>query len=176
MAAVTTAMVKELRERTGAGIKECKDILSQTDGDIAQAIEVLRQKGIQAAEKKQSREARDGRIEVYVHPGSRLVAMVEVNCETDFVARTDGFIALSRDLALHVAATNPGYLDVDEVPPEAIEASGLSAEDFYEQRVLLRQPFVKDGRTIIQDKMKEAIARLGENVVVRRFTRYEVGD
>jgi len=169
-------MVKELRERTGAGFKECKDILAQTNGDITRAIEVLREKGIQAAEKKQSREARDGRIEVYVHPGSRLVAIVEVNCETDFVARTEGFMALARDLALHIAATNPSYLNVEEVSPEAIEASELSAEDFYEQHVLMRQPFVKDGRTIIQDKMKEAIARLGENVVVRRFTRYEVGD
>lgn len=174
--AVTTAMVKELRERTGAGFKECKDILAQTNGDITRAIEVLREKGIQAAEKKQSREARDGRIEVYVHPGSRLVAIVEVNCETDFVARTEGFMTLARDLALHIAATNPSYLNVEDVPPEAIEASELSAEDFYEQHVLMRQPFVKDGRTIIQDKMKEAIARLGENVVVRRFTRYEVGD
>ncbi len=174
--AVTTEMVKELRERTGAGIKECKDILAQCDGNMNKAIEALREKGIKAAEKKQSREAKEGRIEVYVHHGSRLAAMVELNCETDFVARTDDFIGLSRDLAMHIAAANPRYRTIEEVPPEEIEASGIPAEQFYEQHVLLAQPYVKDGSLTIEEKIKEQIGRIGENIVLRRFVRYEVGD
>lgn len=173
--AVTTQMVKELRERTGAGIKECKDVLMQTDGNIDQAIEILRAKGIEDAGKKQSREAKEGRIAIYEHPGSKLVAIVELNCETDFVARTDAFIGLSRELALHIAATNPRYLTVEEVSPEEIAASGLPADKFYEEYVLLTQPFVKDATVTIQEKLKEGIAKLGENIVVRRFVRYEVG-
>ncbi len=173
--AVTTEMVKELRERTGAGIKECKDILIETDGDIKKAIEILREKGIQAAAKKQTREAREGRIEVYIHPGSRLVAMVEVNCETDFVARTDDFITFTRELALHIAAASPAYLNTTDVPDAAIEESGQPADKFYEEHVLLAQPYVKDTTRTIEEKMKETIAKVGENVVIRRFTRYEVG-
>jgi elongation factor Ts len=174
--AVTADMVKELRERTGAGIKDCKDVLVETDGDLNKAIEILREKGIEAAAKKQSREAKEGRVEIYVHPGSRLVAMVEVNCETDFVARTDDFINLAREIALHVAATNPKYLTVEEVPAEEIEASGMPADKFYEENVLMAQPFVKDGSLTIQEKIKHGIATVGENVVIRRFVRYEVGD
>jgi len=174
--AVTTELVKELRERTGAGIKECKDILTQTDGDIKQAIDILRSRGIEAAEKKQSRAAHEGRIEVYIHQGSRLAAMVELNCETDFVARTEDFITLSRELALHIAATNPRHLVADDVPANAIEESNLSAEDYYEQFVLMAQPFVRDGSVTIQDKIKAAIAKVGENIVVRRFARFEVGE
>lgn len=174
--AVTTELVKELRERTGAGIKECKDVLTQVDGNLNKAIEVLRERGIEAAAKKQSREAREGRVETYVHPGARLAAMVELNCETDFVARTEDFIAFSHDLAIHIAATNPRYLSSDEVPEEEITDSGLTPDDFYEQFVLLMQPFVKDGRTIIQDMIKERIAKIGENIVIRRFARFEVGE
>lgn len=173
--AVSAELVKELRQRTGAGIKECKDILEETGGDIKQAIEVLRTRGIEAAEKKQDRVAGDGRIEIYVHPGARLAAMVEVNCETDFVARTDDFIALTRDLALHIAAVNPRYLTVADVPEADIAESGLSPQKFYEQHVLMAQPFVKDATSTIEDKLKDGIARLGENIVIRRFARYEVG-
>lgn len=173
--AVTIDMVKELRERTGAGIKECKDILVQTDGDMDKAIALLRERGIEAAAKKQTREANEGRIEVYIHPGARLVAMVEVDCETDFVARTEAFIALTRELAMHIAASNPRYVKIEEVPEAAITESGLSAEKFYEEQVLLAQPFIKNPSHTIADKIKEGIAKLGENIVVRRFTRYEVG-
>ncbi len=174
--AVTTELVKELRERTGAGIKECRDTLLKTDGNIDQAIDILREKGIADAGKKQSREAREGRIAIYEHPGSKLVTIVEVNCETDFVARTDDFIALSRELALHVAATNPLYVNPEDVPADDIAASGMPPEKFYEEHVLLAQPFVKDATVTIQDKIKEGIAKLGENIVVRRFARYEVGN
>lgn len=174
--AVTTEMVKELRERTGAGIKECKDTLLQTDGNMDQAVALLREKGIEAAVKKQSREAREGRIDVYIHTGSKLAAMVEMNCETDFVARTDDFMALTREIAMHIAATNPTYLAVEDVPADVITQSGIPAEQFYEQHVLMAQPFVKDGTITIEDKIKESIARIGENILVRRFARFEVGD
>lgn len=174
--AVTTQMVKELRERTGAGIKECKDVLTQTDGNVEKAIEILREKGIQAAAKKQHREAREGRVDVYIHTGSKLAAMVELNCETDFVARTDDFIELTRSIAMHIAAANPRYLTVEDVPPEAIAASEMPEEEFYEHYVLLKQPFVKDGGKTIQDILTEGIAKIGENILIRRFTRYEVGD
>ena len=175
MAEITAQMVKELRERTGAGVKECKDILTQTDGDMKKAIDVLRERGMKVSDKVQGREANEGRIEVYVHPGSRMAAIVEVDCETDFVARTDDFIALAKDLALHIAAMNPRYLKIEDVPAEAIAESGESAEKFYEQYVLMAQPFVKDGSRTIEDKIKDTVAKVRENVVVRRFVRYEIG-
>ncbi len=173
--AVTAQMVKELRDRTGAGFKECRDILTDTDGDMDRAIALLRERGIEAAEKKVGREAREGRVAIYTHPGDRLAAMIELNCETDFVARTEDFIKLSRELALHIAATNPSYITTAEVPAEVLNESGLSAEKFYEQHVLLAQPFIKDESLTIEEKIKENIARLGENIVINRFARYEVG-
>ena len=172
---ITAQMVKELRERTGAGIKECKDILSETNGDMGKAIELLRQKGLKVSDKVQGREAREGRVEIYVHPGNRMAAMVELSCETDFVARTDDFIALAKDLALHIAAMNPRYITPDQVPAAEIEASGEPAEKYYEQVVLLAQPFVKDGSQTIEDKIKTTVAKVRENIIVRRFTRYEIG-
>ncbi len=175
MADITAQMVKDLRERTGAGIKECKDILVQTDGNMEQAIELLRQKGLKVSDKVQGREAREGRIEVYTHPGNRMVAMVELDCETDFVARTEDFIALAKDLALHIAAMNPRYIRSDEVPAAEVEASGEPAEKYYEQNVLMSQYFVKDGSQTIEDKIKSTVAKLRENIVVRRFVRYEIG-
>lgn len=175
MAEVTAQMVKDLRERTGAGIKECKDILTQTAGNVDQAIAMLREKGMRVSDKVQGREAKEGRIEVYVHPGSRMAAMVEIDCETDFVARTEDFIALAKDLALHIAATSPRYIRADEVPAAEIEASGLPAEKYYEEVVLLAQPFVKDGSQTIEDKIKSTVAKVRENIIVRRFTRYEIG-
>jgi elongation factor Ts len=175
VAEVTAQMVKELRERTGAGIKECKDILVQADGDLSQAIKLLREKGLKVSDKVQGREAKEGRIEVYIHPGSRMAAMVEVDCETDFVARTEDFIALAKDLALHIAATNTRYLTAADVPAAEIEASGESADKFYEQYVLMAQPFIKDGSRTIEEKIKETVAKVRENIIVRRFVRYEIG-
>src|SRR5262245_13054274 len=168
-------MVKELRERTGAGIKECKDILTQTSGNIDDAIKLLRERGMKISDKVQGREAREGRVEIYMHPGNRMAAMVELDCETDFVARTEDFIALAKDLALHIAAMNPRYIRPEDVPAAEVEASGEPAEKYYEQVVLLAQPFVKDGSQTIEDKIKAAVAKLRENVVVRRFVRYEIG-
>jgi elongation factor Ts len=173
--AVSIELVKELRERTGAGIKECKDILEQVDGNINKAIEILREKGIEAAAKKSSREAKEGLVGYYVHYGARVAALVELNCETDFVARTDDFVALANGLAQHVVALNPRYITVDEVTDEAVAESGLPRDKFVEENVLLAQPFVKEPSRSIEEKLKEAIAKLGENIVVRRFIRYEVG-
>lgn len=176
MAEITAQMVKELRERTGAGIKECKDILTQTNGDMQAAIEVLREKGLAVSDKVKDRTAQEGRIEIYMHPGNRMAAMVELNCETDFVARTEDFIALSRDLALHIAATNPRYITPDEVPADEIAASGQPAEKYYEEVVLLAQPFVKDGTRTIEEMIKDTVARVRENIIVRRFVRFEIGN
>jgi elongation factor Ts len=168
-------MVKELRERTGAGVKECKDILQQAGGDMGEAIKLLREKGLKVSDKVQGREAKEGRVEVYTHPGNRMAAIVELDCETDFVARTEDFIALAKDLALHIAAMNPRYLRAEDVPAADIEVSGEPAEKYYEQHVLLAQPFVKDGSQTIEDKIKATVAKVRENVVVRRFVRYEIG-
>jgi elongation factor Ts len=175
VAEITAQMVKELRERTGAGIKECKDILGQTGGDITKAIEVLRERGLKVSDKVAGREAREGRIEVYIHPGSRMAAMVELNCETDFVARTEDFIALSKEIALHIAAMNPRYLNAEDVPAEAVAESGMKPEKFYEEHVLIKQPFVRDPSQTIEDRIKAVVAKIRENVVVRRFARYEIG-
>jgi elongation factor Ts len=167
-------MVKELRERTGAGIKECKDILEQTSGNIAQAIEKLREKGMKVSDKVQGRETSEGRIEVYMHPGNRMATLVEVCCETDFVARTEDFITLSKELALHIAAVNPRYIRVEDVPADLVP-SDMKPEKFYEEVVLLKQPYVKDPSQTIEERIKAAVAKLRENVVVRRFVRYEIG-
>ena len=189
--------VKELRERTGAGILDCKNILNQTNGDMEEAIKVLREKGLASAAKKADRSATDGRIEVYIHSGNKMAALVEVNCETDFVAKTDDFKKLASDLALHIAAARPSYLNREDVPAAELErereilreqnaGSNKPAniiekivegriEKFYSEVVLMDQEFVKDPSVKIRDMIKEAIAKLGENIVVRRFTRYEIG-
>jgi elongation factor Ts len=173
--AVPIELVKELRERTGAGIKECRDILEQTGGNVTKAIELLRERGIEAAAKKSSREAKEGLVGVYVHYGSRIAGMVELNCETDFVARTDDFVALANGLAQHVVALNPRFVSAAEVTDEAVAESGQTREKFVEEQVLLAQPFVKEPSRTIEEKLKEAIAKLGENIVIRRFVRYEIG-
>jgi elongation factor Ts len=173
--AVTTEQVKELRERTGAGIMECKQVLTEAGGDLNKAIEILRERGLSVAAKKADREANDGRIEIYVHPGAKMAAMVELNCETDFVAKTEDFIALAKDLALHIAATAPSYITSSEVPEAEIAESGMAAEKYYEQVVLMDQPFVKDGSQTIAEKLRATIAKVGENVVVRRFARFQIG-
>ncbi|PDW04692.1 translation elongation factor Ts [Candidatus Viridilinea mediisalina] len=173
--AVPIELVKELRERTGAGIKECRDILEQVDGSINKAIEILRERGIEAAAKKASREAKEGLIGSYVHHGARVAGLVELNCETDFVARTEDFAALAKDLAQHIVALNPRFISEAEVTDEIVAESGQIRETFVKEQVLLAQPFVKDSSQTIEDKLKQAIAKLGENIVVRRFVRYEIG-
>ena len=195
---ITTAMVKELRQATSAGVLDCRKALEESSGDFDKAVTYLREKGLAAAAKRAGRQASDGRVEAYVHHGSRIAVMVELNCETDFVARTDDFKALAHDLALHIAFAAPHYLTRQDVPESVLESEravyraqaleeGKPAnvvdrivegrlEKFYQQTCLMEQPFVRDEDRTIQDLIAEAIARFGENVVLRRFVRYAVGE
>ena len=198
MAEITAALVKELRERTGAGMMDCKKALSATDGDLEKAIDFLREKGLAAAAKKAGRVAAEGLVEAYIHGGGRIGVLVEVNCETDFVAKTDAFKELVKDIAMHIAATNPSYLKREEVPtaeleheqavlaeqarnegkPEKIIEKMVAGriEKYYKEVCLMEQPFVKDPDKTISDLITESIAKIGENVSIRRFTRYQLGE
>lgn len=198
MAEITAALVKELRERTGAGMMDCKKALSATDGDLEKAIDFLREKGLAAAAKKAGRVAAEGLVEAYIHGGGRIGVLVEVNCETDFVAKTDAFKELVKDIAMHIAATNPSYLKREEVPtaeleheqavlaeqarnegkPEKIIEKMVAGriEKYYKEVCLMEQPFVKDPDKTISDFITESIAKIGENISIRRFTRYQLGE
>lgn len=190
--AVTTELVKELRTRTGAGIMDCRKALEEAGGDVERAAELLRVKGLAAAAKRAGREASEGLVEAYVHAGSRLGALVEVNCETDFVARTEEFKRLAKELAMQVAATSPRFLSKDEVSAEAVaeqraviarEADGASEaeidhrlQQWVQEVVLLDQPYIRDAARRVGDLVTEASARTGENVRVRRFARFKLGE
>ncbi|MCS6825839.1 MAG: translation elongation factor Ts [Caldilinea sp.] len=197
MAEITAEMVKQLREATNAGVLDCKKALVETNGDFEAAVEILRKKGLATAAKKAGREANEGLIGSYVHPGSKVASLVEVNCETDFVARTDEFQQLARDLAMHVTASRPQYISREDVPADVIAKerevyreqmanSGKPAEvierivdgkleKWYEEVCLLEQPFIKDPQITIKDLLTSRIASLGENIKIRRFCRFEVG-
>ena len=175
---ITANDVKVLREKTGAGIMDCKRALEESDGNMDKAAEVLRQQGLTKAEGKAGRVAAQGVIEPYIHAGGRIGAIVEVNCETDFVARTNDFRILAHDIAMQVAATNPRFLNEDEIPAKswpALESEFGERKRALEAVSLFDQPFIKDSRTTIRDLIKESIGKLGENIVVRRFARFEVG-
>lgn len=176
--AITASQVKELRDMTGAGIMESKRALEETGGNIEKAVNLLKQQGLAKADKKSGRSALEGVIEPYIHGAGRIGAMVEVNCETDFVARTDDFKNLAHDLAMQVAATSPLYVSADDVPEEAfkaLEEEYGSREKALEAVTLLDQPFIKDAKVTIRDLIREHIGKLGENIQVRRFARFEVG-
>ena len=176
--AVTTEMIKTLRERTGAGIMDSKRALEAHGGDMDKAAEFLRQQGLAKAGKKASRTANEGLVTTYVHNQGRIGAMVEVNCETDFVARTPDFKALTYDIAMQVAAMSPRYVSVDELSEDdyaALEKEFGDRETGVKSAVLLEQAFIKDPKKTIGDVVKEGIAKLGENIVVRRFARFELG-
>lgn len=197
MAEITAAMVKELRAVTGAGVLDCKKALNAADGDFEAAIESLRKKGLSAAAKKSSRATREGAIGHYIHPGAKMASLVEVGCETDFVARTDQFQQLVSDLAMHVVASRPEYVSREEVPEDVIakekaifmeQAANSGKPEHILERIvegqvnkwlseicLLEQPFVKDPDVIIQSLITDQIAALGENIKVNRFTRMEIG-
>lgn len=162
---VTAQAIKELRVMTGAGIMNCKKALEEAKGNIDSAIELLRRQGLAKAEKKAHREVRQGLVEAYIHTGGRIGAMVEVNCETDFVAHTDELKGLAHDLAMQVAATDPSFLSSDGAP-EGVDPS---------EACLLSQPFIKDPQRTVQDIIAEKIARVGENIKVSRFARFELG-
>lgn len=182
---ITAAMVKELREATGAGVMDCKEALEAAGGDFDLAVRYLREKSISIAAKKVGRAVNEGLIGSYIHAGGRVGVLIEVNCETDFVARTEEFKELVHDLAMQVAATNPLYLAPDEIPPDVVksylEESGNEdvaegkLEEFYQEKCLLCQPFIKDNSLTVQELIMQKIAKFGENIVVRRFVRYELG-
>jgi elongation factor Ts len=167
VAAVTNEMVKQLRESSGAGVMDCKRALEDADGDLEKAAAILREKGIAAAAKRAERETNQGVVQSYIHAGGRIGVLVEVNCETDFVAKTDEFTGLARDIAMQIAAMNPLVVNVDDRTPE------MEGRD--EEIVLLSQPFIKDSGRTIGDMVKDAIAKTGENVRVSRFVRFELG-
>jgi elongation factor Ts len=186
------AQIKELRARTGAGVVDCRNALIETDGDLERAVEYLRKRGLATAEKKAGRVASQGLIESYIHTGGKVGALVEVNCETDFVARTDEFRRLARDLAMQVTASAPLYTAKTEVPAEVVEAqrrlfstelAGKPSaavegrlEKWFQEVVLLEQAFIKDEAKRVRDIITEVIAKVGENVQVRRFARFKLGD
>ena len=165
--AVSTEAVKELRERTGAGVMDCKRALEEADRDIERAAEVLRRRGLALAEARADRQTAQGLVECYIHAGGRIGAMVELNCETDFVARTANFKTLAHDLAMQVAATGPLSISPDDLPP--------GAEGDPNEMCLLRQPYIRDPSRTIQDLITEAIAQTKENIQIRRFARFELG-
>ena len=197
MAEITATMVKDLRERTGAGMADCKKALVETAGDIEKASEYLRKKGLAAAAKKAGRIATEGVVASYIHSNSRVGVLLEVNCETDFVARTAEFGALVRDLAMQVAAAGADYVRREEVPAErvarerAIFAAQLEGQNkpanildkivdgkvdkFFSEVCLLEQPYIKDDKKTIGDLVREAASKTGENIVVRRFARFRLG-
>lgn len=194
---ITLEMVKELREKTGAGVLDCKNMLVETGGDLEVAVERLREKGLAKAEKKMDRETSEGLIGYYVHPGERLVALAEVDCETDFVARTPEFVSFAHDMAMQVAASNPQYVSIEDIPEEVLAEQRAEYRQqmvdegkperildqivegkmrkFYEQACLVEQPFIKDEDKKVGELLKEMIVALGENIVLRRFCRLEVG-
>jgi elongation factor Ts len=198
VADVNANLVKELREKTGAGMMDCKKALTEAGGDLVKAEEILRKKGLSAAAKKSSRAATEGAVASYIHMGGKIGVLVEVNCETDFVARTDGFQALVKDIAMQIAAAAPQWVRREEVPadvvakeleiakaqmrdqkkPEAIleKIAQGKLEKFYEQTCLLDQPFVKEDKKKIHEVVTDAIAKIGENIQVRRFVRYALGE
>jgi len=194
---ITATMVKELRERTGAGMMDCKTALEECAGDLERAVEYLRKKGLAAAAKKAGRETREGVIDSYIHGNGRIGVLIELNCETDFVARTDEFRQLVHELAMQVAAANPQWISREDVPASVLEKERSilreqallegkpekvvdkmvegRMEKFFATNCLLDQPYIRDQDVRIGDLLKEKIAKLGENIVVRRFARYELG-
>ncbi|MCX7845886.1 MAG: translation elongation factor Ts [Dictyoglomaceae bacterium] len=196
---ISLEMIKELREKTGAGVMDAKRALQEANGDMEKAILILREKGIVKAAKKATRVAKEGIIESYIHTGSKLGVLLELNCETDFVARTDEFKNLAKDLCLQIAGMNPLYISREDIPQEVLEREKNiymaqlekegnkpshviekivvgRLEKFFEEVCLLEQPFVKNPEIKVKDLLTEAISKLGENIVIRRFVRYVVGE
>ncbi len=197
---IKAEQVKDLRERTGSGMMECKKALTETDGDMEKAIVYLREHGLAAAAKKAGRATGDGKIEAYIHPGAKLGVMVEINCETDFVAKTDEYQNLCHEIAMQIAASDPGYLERNQVPESFVEQEKEIArtqamsegkpkpekvidkivegrlEKFYQMTCLLEQPYIRDPQRTVKDLLNEAISKLGENIVIRRFVRFRLGE
>jgi len=195
---ITADMVKELRIKTNAGMMECKEALTSSNGDFEKAVDYLRKKGMSAATKRSSKAAKDGTIAYYIHMGGKIGVLVELNCETDFVAKTEAFQTLAKDLAMHVAASNPSYVRPEEIPADALERekeiykSQLVAEKkpekiwdkiidgklrkYYEEVCLLQQKFIKNTDITVETLVNEMIAKTGENIMIRRFARFQLGE
>lgn len=198
MANISAAAVKELREKTGAGMMDCKKALEETGGDLEKAVDVLRKKGIAKAEKKSSRDVKDGLVEAYIHAGGKLGVLVEINCETDFVAKTDDFKEFARNVAMQIAATNPLGISREDIPDNVVkkemeiyidQARGSGKPDhilekiaqgklekFYAENVLLEQAYIRNPEKTLKDYLTEIIAKLGENITIRQFSRFRIGD
>ena len=196
--AITAAQVRELRGQTGAGVMDCKRALEESGGDVAKAVTILRKQGAARADARMTRPTTEGLIASYMHADGRIGVLVEVNCETDFVARTDEFKALARNLAMHIAAEQPQYLDPEDVPEDVLEREkevyrALAVKEgkpekvmdrivegrlkkFYSEVCLLEQPYVRDDEKTVRDLIKEAMSGIGENIVIRRFVRYQLGE
>lgn len=195
---ISSAMVKELRVKTGAGMMDCKEALIAAEGDFEKAIDFLRKKGLSAATKRSSKAAKDGTVASYIHMGGRIGVMVEINCETDFVAKTEDFQAMAKDIAMHIAASNPLYVRPDEIPQDILERekeiyrSQLREEKkpekiwdkiiegklkkYYEDICLIEQKFIKNTDITVATLLNNIIAKTGENVVIRRFARFQLGE
>lgn len=195
---ITANDIKDLRDKTGAGVLACREALKANDGDVAKAVDFLRQKGIASADKKKDRITSEGRIESYIHTGAKIGVMLEIACETDFVAKTDEFKGLAREIAMHIAAMAPTYVSKDEIPQEMVEreraayrqvaidegkkeaiadkiADGKVAK-YFEKLCLLDQPYVRDDSKTVGEHLRESIGRLGENIVLRRYVRFVLGE
>ncbi len=195
---ITSGMVKELRTKTGAGMMDCKEALAASDGDFEKAVDYLRKKGLSAATKRSSKAAKDGTVSSYIHMGGKIGVMVEVNCETDFVAKTEDFQAMARDIAMHIAASNPLYVNPEEIPEAALERekeiyrSQLREEKkpekiwdkiiegklkkYYEDVCLTEQKFIKNTDITVGTLVSNMIAKTGENIILRRFARFQLGE
>lgn len=167
--------IKELRDLTCSSVAHCKKALEEAKGDIKQAVILLRKQGLEIAAKKQSRAAKEGRIDSYIHHGNKIGVLVEVDCESDFVARNEDFMKFTKDLAMQIAATSPEYIKTEDVPEDALKHE-KNKEEYYKRACLLEQAFVKDPGLTIKDYLGSIVAKLGENIVIRRFIRYKIGE
>ena len=198
MTTISASTVKELRDKTGAGMMDCKEALKESDGDISKAVDFLRKKGLATAAKRAGRAMSEGTIQTYIHTGGKLGVMVEVNCETDFVAKNEDFVQFARNIAMHIAATSPVSISQQDVPKEVIDKEMEIYRDqiramgkpeqmidkiaegklgkFYKENCLLNQAYVRDPNVTISDLINEQIAKIGENITIKRFVRYQVGE
>jgi len=176
-------LVRQLREKTSAGIMDCKAALAEAGNDIEKAIEILRKKGAEMATKKATRETKQGHIEAYIHHGGKIGVLIEVDCETDFVAKNEDFRRFAKDVAMQIAATSPRYISREDVPVNVLEAEREiikeqkkgSLEKFYQQACLLEQPYIKDEKIFIKDLLSVLVGKIGENMLIKRFTRFQIG-
>ena len=175
MMATSADDIKRLREETSCGVIDCKKALEAAQGDFAKAKDLLRKRGLEMAAKKSDRAAKEGRVEAYIHNGNKIGVLVEINCETDFVARSDDFSKFTRDVALHIAASNPKYIKKEDVPAELLEKEA-DKDAYIKANCLLAQAYVKDPARSIQDLLNELVAKIGENIIVSRFNRFKVGE